>query len=101
MVEDLQAELYLDNYRTNLKHFVSPTKYKEQAEKYLKENKVTDEIYLKALRLPRERKFCPNCFDQYVKVNKPCYCELERKVPPTYRYQSPSSVPKQPLLVKK
>jgi hypothetical protein len=36
MLDELQAELYLDNYRMNLKHFVSPTKYREQAEKYLK-----------------------------------------------------------------
>lgn len=30
-IDELQAELYLDNYKANLKHFVSPTKFKDQA----------------------------------------------------------------------
>jgi hypothetical protein len=41
-IEEMQAELYLDNYKANLKHFVSPTKYKDQAEKYLKSSKAND-----------------------------------------------------------
>jgi hypothetical protein len=33
---EIQTQLYLDTYKTNLNHFISPTKYKEKAEEYLR-----------------------------------------------------------------
>lgn len=35
LVSELKTQLYLDTYRANLNHFVSPSKFKERAEEYL------------------------------------------------------------------
>jgi hypothetical protein len=38
-LHEIQTQLYLDNYRANLQHFVSPSKYRDKADNYLKSSK--------------------------------------------------------------
>lgn len=48
-LHQIQAENYLENFQSNLKHFISPTKYKNEAEKYLKSHRDIDQVILKRI----------------------------------------------------
>lgn len=61
-LHQIQAENYLENFKSNLKHFVSPTKYKIEAEKYLKTHRDIDDIVLKRIEFPQTRRHCLNCY---------------------------------------
>jgi hypothetical protein len=74
LLHEAKAQRYLQTYKSNLTHFISPSKYRDEAENLLKKHVRHEDIMMKALTFPTPKYHCPKCYHEAQQENRKCYC---------------------------